>query len=82
MLIPTSAGATLAEVPHSDDPATFEFTGSTLVCTAESRDEIMRSLADDVYAKSGVWDLEKVQIWPVSLARAALPTLTERAASR
>jgi uncharacterized protein len=62
------AGATLAEVPPSDDPSTFEFTGSTLVCVAKSRDEIMQMLSDDIYAKSGVWDLEKVQIWPVSVA--------------
>lgn len=34
--------------------------GSTLVCKADSVDEIKGHLSKDVYAISGVWDLEKV----------------------
>lgn len=53
-------GAVLNDVPTSDDPSTFSFAGSTIVIQASSRDEIKEVLRRDVYAKSGVWDVENV----------------------
>ncbi|KAE8416472.1 hypothetical protein BDV36DRAFT_260014 [Aspergillus pseudocaelatus] len=38
-----------------------------VVYTAENEDEVRWIIEKDVYATSGVWDLEKVQIWPVSV---------------
>ncbi|KAB8250377.1 hypothetical protein BDV35DRAFT_389108 [Aspergillus flavus] len=41
--------------------------GSMVVYTAENEEEVRGIIEKDVYATSGVWDLEKVQIWPVSV---------------
>jgi uncharacterized protein YciI len=57
-------GAVLDEVPETDDPNTFKFSGSTLVCIAESREEILGWLNADIYAETGVWDVEKVRRGP------------------
>ncbi|KAL2134098.1 hypothetical protein VTI74DRAFT_985 [Chaetomium olivicolor] len=57
-------GAVLNEIPTSDDPSTFSFAGSTLVVVASSREEIKEVLRKDVYAQSGVWDVENAQMWP------------------
>ncbi|EGY13550.1 Protein YciI like protein [Verticillium longisporum] len=61
-------GALLDEVPADDEPSSLKFNGSTLVCLAESREEVMGWLEKDVYAEAGVWDLEKVQLWPFKCA--------------
>ncbi|KXX81934.1 Protein YciI [Madurella mycetomatis] len=53
-------GAVLNEVPQGDDPSKFSFAGSTIVIVAESRDEIKEILKKDIYATSGVWDVENV----------------------
>ena len=41
--------------------------GSALVAVAESREEALRFVKEDVYTTQGVWDVEKVQIYPVCL---------------
>ncbi|CRK25159.1 hypothetical protein BN1723_013517 [Verticillium longisporum] len=61
-------GALLDEVPADDEPSSLKFNGSTLVCLAESREEVMGWLEKDVHAEAGVWDLEKVQLWPFKCA--------------
>lgn len=53
-------GALLTEVPKDDDPSSLRFAGSTLVCMAESKEEIIEMLKKDIYGESGVWDIEKV----------------------
>lgn len=53
-------GALLDEVPEDDDASKFKFNGSTLVCIAETKEEIVTMLKNDVYAESGVWDVENV----------------------
>lgn len=53
-------GAVLNEVPQGSDPSRYSFAGSTIVMEAASRDEVMAVLRQDVYAKSGVWDVENV----------------------
>ncbi|AEO63604.1 2dfd283c-f207-4328-bbd7-303f58aaccb9 [Thermothielavioides terrestris] len=61
-------GAILNEVPTSADPSTFSFAGSTIVMLASSREEIKEVLRQDVYGKSGVWDVENAQMWPLLCA--------------
>ncbi|KAK2596701.1 hypothetical protein QQS21_006216 [Conoideocrella luteorostrata] len=54
-------GALLNTVPADDNPANFDFMGSTLVCRGESKEQILEQLKKDVYVTSGVWDIEKVR---------------------
>lgn len=61
-------GAVLEEVPVDDQPSSMKMNGSTIVVVAESKEEILSILRDDVYAKSGVWDVEKAQMWPFKCA--------------
>ncbi|KAH6641769.1 hypothetical protein F5144DRAFT_600370 [Chaetomium tenue] len=61
-------GAVLNEPPTSDDPSTFSFAGSTIIILASSREEIKEELRKDVYASSGVWDVENAQMWPLLCA--------------
>lgn len=61
-------GAILSEVPPDDEVTSLKFAGSTLIAIAESKEEIVTMLKNDVYAKEGVWDVEKAQMWPVKLA--------------
>ncbi|KAK4121330.1 hypothetical protein N657DRAFT_665613 [Parathielavia appendiculata] len=62
-------GAVLNDVPDSlNDPSKFSFAGSTIVMLASSREEIKEVLRQDVYAKSGVWDVENAQMWPLLCA--------------
>lgn len=53
-------GALLKTLPADDDPSTFDFAGSTIVCLAESRDEVLKQLREDIYTTTGVWDTENV----------------------
>ncbi|KAH8893512.1 hypothetical protein GQ53DRAFT_745761 [Thozetella sp. PMI_491] len=61
-------GAVLNSVPKDDEASSLDFAGSTLVLVAESKEEVLETLKKDIYAKSGVWDLEKAQIWPFKCA--------------
>ncbi|KAI8633705.1 hypothetical protein F5Y19DRAFT_470949 [Xylariaceae sp. FL1651] len=63
-----TGGALLNEKPEGDDASQFSFYGSTLVCVASSKEEIMELLSKDIYAQTGVWDLDNVQIWPAKFA--------------
>lgn len=55
-------------MPADDEVSSMKFAGSTLMAVAESRQAVMDMIKDDVYVKSGVWDLEKVMIWPAKIA--------------
>ncbi|KAL8348631.1 hypothetical protein RB598_001750 [Gaeumannomyces tritici] len=61
-------GALLEEIPADDEPSSLKINGSTLVVEATSKEEIMEILKGDVYTREGVWDLEKVQMWPFKCA--------------
>ncbi|CAG7555968.1 unnamed protein product [Fusarium equiseti] len=61
-------GAILNSVPKDDSPSSLDFAGSTLVCIAESAEEVREQLSKDIYATSGVWDMDKVQIYPFKAA--------------
>lgn len=56
----TNLGAILNSVPKDDSPSSLDFAGSTLVCIAESVEEVREALSKDIYATSGVWDMDKV----------------------
>lgn len=53
-------GAILEDMPPDDEVSSLKFAGSTLMVVASSREEIIDLLKEDIYVKSGVWDLEKV----------------------
>ena len=57
-------GAILSE-PISD-PQNPQITGSVMLAVAESKEEVVRQLKEDIYFKSGVWDWDRVQVYPVS----------------
>ena len=38
--------------------------GSALVIVASSKEEVIERLKSDIYSSSGVWDIDKAQIWP------------------
>lgn len=61
-------GGVFSEVPQGTDPKNWPFCGSTLNVLADTREEVVELLKNDVYASSGVWDVEKAQIWPAVLA--------------
>ncbi|KAF2223398.1 hypothetical protein BDZ85DRAFT_197139 [Elsinoe ampelina] len=58
-------GATL-NAPPSDGK--LDIYGSCMLGIAETKEEILNRLKQDVYAKSGVWDIENVQIIPFKCA--------------
>ncbi|RFU23568.1 hypothetical protein B7463_g12771, partial [Scytalidium lignicola] len=58
-------GAILEEVPKDDNLA---FQGSTLIAWASSKEEVLEKVESDVYAKNNVWDLSKIQIYPLKCA--------------
>ncbi|OTB09098.1 hypothetical protein M426DRAFT_316390 [Hypoxylon sp. CI-4A] len=57
-----TGGAVLNDKPDSDDPSKFDWYGSTLVLVAESKEEVKALLQNDIYTKSGVWDVDNALI--------------------
>ncbi|KAJ5904679.1 uncharacterized protein N7473_001595 [Penicillium subrubescens] len=65
-------GAIFAEHPQEGKDA--QFLGSVVVYTGENVEKVRELINSDIYAKSGVWDLEKVQIYPyIPAVRQPLP---------
>lgn len=60
--IVTSVGAIYKDVERT------QFAGSALHMMAESREEIIEILKNDVYYKAGIWDLDSVIANPVGIA--------------
>ncbi|KAK6950897.1 hypothetical protein Daesc_007425 [Daldinia eschscholtzii] len=57
-----TGGAVLNDKPESDDPAKFDWYGSTLILVAESKEEVKTILEKDIYTKTGVWDTENTKL--------------------
>jgi uncharacterized protein len=55
-------GALLEEPPVEGQD--LKFVGSTIIAQAATREEVVEHLKADIYAKSGVWDVEKVSRLP------------------
>jgi uncharacterized protein len=53
------AGAMLEEVPKEGEG--LKIFGSAMMAHAASKEEVLDVLKQDVYFKSGVWDLDKVR---------------------
>ncbi|KAL1960270.1 hypothetical protein VTO42DRAFT_8813 [Malbranchea cinnamomea] len=53
---------------HPKEGETPKMKGSMLVVAAESEQEIRDTLSKDIYATSGVWDIENMQITPFKSA--------------
>ncbi|KAI2993548.1 FAD dependent oxidoreductase family protein [Aspergillus niger] len=65
-------GAIFKEHPEEGKEAHFK--GSVIVYRGENAEEVRDIISKDIYATSGVWDLEKVQIFPyVPAVRLPLP---------
>jgi len=59
-------GAYLEDLPK--DGEGLKIQGSVMVALAASKDEVLAELKKDVYSESGVWDWNKVQIYPFKCA--------------
>ncbi|KAM5342783.1 hypothetical protein ACJ41O_013749 [Fusarium nematophilum] len=57
-----AGGAIFEKHPVDGEPAQFK--GSVVVYSAETAEQVREIIENDIYATSGVWDLEKVQILP------------------
>lgn len=51
---------------HPEEGKDLSFKGSMLVYMAENLEEVHQLINGDIYAKSGVWDLGKALVVPVS----------------
>lgn len=62
-LTKTCQGAVLEE--ELKDGQNPKIKGSVMLALADSKEEVLKALQEDIYYKSGIWDWEKVQIHPV-----------------
>lgn len=60
---------------HLGEGEDVPFKGSMIVYTGKSAEDIREAINGDIYAKSGVWDLEKAQIIPVSAVPSSMNML-------
>ncbi|KAI5813462.1 hypothetical protein BZA77DRAFT_346363 [Pyronema omphalodes] len=60
----TMGGALLNEPPKDGNPQNFDFSGSVVVATGETKEEVIEKLKQDPYTTENVWDWEKAQIIP------------------
>lgn len=51
---------------HPEPGETPQFRGSAVIIQANSAKEVLEILSKDIYVEKGVWDLDNVQIIPVS----------------
>ncbi|KAF4823950.1 Aspercryptin biosynthesis cluster protein B [Colletotrichum tropicale] len=58
------AGGAMFEKHPKEDATEAPFQGNVVVYTAESPENVKAIIENDVYATSGVWDLERMQIIP------------------
>ena len=55
------------EVPKDGEAS--KFCGSVMLALANSREEIITALKEDIYSTSDVWDWDRVQIYPVCTSK-------------
>jgi len=66
----------MSEVPVEGE--TPPIAGSAMLAYAETKEEVIESLKNDIYTKGGVWNWEKVQIWPFRSAIRSDITATQK----
>ncbi|RMJ26010.1 YCII domain-containing protein [Aspergillus sp. HF37] len=54
--------------PSEDASEPPSFNGSAMIVLAESAEHVRRVMAADVYARAGVWDVEKASVIPFKSA--------------
>ncbi|KAI9664093.1 MAG: hypothetical protein M1821_007584 [Bathelium mastoideum] len=54
--------------PQEEAGAPLQIRGSMLIACAESKEEVVEVLKRDVFTTSGVWDWNKVEIYPFRTA--------------
>ncbi|KAK2754632.1 ycii-related domain protein [Colletotrichum kahawae] len=59
-----AVGGAMFESEHPSEGKTPAFKGSMIIYTVKDADEAWELINNDVYAKNGVWDLEKAQVIP------------------
>ncbi|KAI5359899.1 hypothetical protein Slin15195_G117580 [Septoria linicola] len=59
-------GASLDEPLQEGQPP--KINGSVLMAEADTKEEVMELVKSDVYYTKGVWDVEKIQIFPFKSA--------------
>lgn len=57
-------GATLSRPPENETEQ-LEIAGSAIIARASTAEEVINVLKEDVYYVTGVWDWDKLQIYPV-----------------
>lgn len=62
--------------PTEGKPANFK--GSMMIFRAATEAEVRETLSNDVYGKGNVWDLENMQIIPVSLLNPSLSVVEKK----
>jgi len=55
-------GAYLSEQPAEGQ--TPDMLGSAMIFVADSKEEVLERIKHDIYTTSGVWDIDKINIWP------------------
>ncbi|KAM3420779.1 hypothetical protein BST61_g4025 [Cercospora zeina] len=60
-------GASLEE-PTKEGGSNPKMNGSVFLAVAETKEEIVELVKSDAYYKEGVWDVEKMQIFPFQSA--------------
>lgn len=58
---------------HPAEGESMSFQGSMMMVLAETKEEAEALIKNDIYTKSGVWDLDKAQIIPVCVHSLLLP---------
>ncbi|KAK6334281.1 hypothetical protein TWF730_003495 [Orbilia blumenaviensis] len=53
---------------HIKEGETPKFKGSVMLISVETKEEVLEIIKGDKYVENDVWDLEKVEILPVSLS--------------
>jgi hypothetical protein len=62
----TPTGATLDEPFQESNP--IKINGSVMIAHDATKEEVLAEIRKDIYATTGVWDLEKIQIYPFKAA--------------
>ena len=63
MLMHIMQGALLEEPIREGE--SLKINGSFLLATAETREELIKTLKEDIYMTAGIWDWNKLQVHPV-----------------
>jgi uncharacterized protein YciI len=58
-------GAMLEDTPKEGSP--LKITGSVMMAVASSKEEVMEKIKSDIYADKGVWDMDKVSFFSLSM---------------